>query len=185
MSSEHEGFTLLERLFRHFARENGFRRLFTTSYSIRTTCGSCATDIYSKHSVGWSAPSVLGDSVSHLAPRSGWCSICGRTTDQIMRSVPVVHAPLLLVEPPQRVSYAAGDTPTEGSEITYVIQGKMFDRAAGKEWTLVGAAIPVSEGQLGFVARVDGEMTLFKGKQRMSIDLSHPVPTPVFVLYEQ
>lgn len=180
---------LLDRVLGHFATYRGFDALFTTSFAVRTTCATCATDVNAVQTIGWSAPHVWADSVCSVRSRTTYCATCARNTEHVMRSVPAVHPPLLLVEPVNGLSpassMAAGGSLTKSTQSTYFIQPKMMNRAASKEWTLVGAVIPLSEGQLGFVATLDGVMTLFKGKQRLPIDLARPVPTPVFVLYEQ
>jgi hypothetical protein len=93
----------------------------------------------------------------------GVCDACGNA-EHAERWAPATHAPLLLVEPDEYVHET------------------MVDRAAGVEWALVGAAVP-TEGGLGFIA-MEGEWTLFKGRERVRVDLGQPVPT-VFALYER
>lgn len=167
----------------------GFDKLFTTTFATRTTCTSCGVDTNSIQSLSWSPPCIWGDSVAGVRPHAAWCGTCSRTTEHAVRSVPLVHAPLLLIEPSHYATtqnpLGGGDPLTKEKEGAYLIQPVMRDRPAAREWHFVGTVIPLAEGQLGFIARLDDVMTFFKGKQRLPIDLATPVPMPVFVLYEQ
>ncbi|BEI89020.1 uncharacterized protein CcaverHIS019_0203820 [Cutaneotrichosporon cavernicola] len=153
--------SLLDRLLFHLSAARGFSKLFTTHFIMRRTCTLCGADTHST-TIAWAAP-YIDASVTGVRPIDAVCRTCG-TTAHFERWGPAAHRPLLLIEPNK-----------------YVIE-KMVDRGAGVEWALVGAAVPVDRG-LGFIA-MEGPWTLFKGAERVAVDLRQPVPS-VFALYQR
>ncbi len=152
--------SLLDRLLAHLFTP-ALAALFTASFGVRATCISCGTDSHYT-TTSWAAPHA-GASVAGVRRVMGSCAACG-STEHAERWAPAAHAPLLLVEPDE------------------CVHETMVDRAAGVQWTLVGASVP-TEGGLGFIA-MEGGWTLFKGRERVRVDLGQPVPT-VFALYER
>ncbi|BEJ12096.1 hypothetical protein CspHIS471_0205560 [Cutaneotrichosporon sp. HIS471] len=153
--------SLLDRLLFHLSTAHGFSKLFTTHFIMRRTCTLCGADTHST-ATAWAAP-YIDASVTGVRPLNAVCRTCGTTT-HFERWGPAAHGPLLLIEPNE-----------------YIIE-KMVDRGAGVEWALVGAAVPIDRG-LGFIA-MEGPWTLFKGPERVTVDLKKPVPT-VFALYQR